>query len=156
MKHIKVFESFVPEELNEISSETIKSAADISIAQGQPGRAAEILKTHFYNYMGKPFQNGTLTDIKINGSYDRSSIESVNVIYTRPKQWVPTRPEEKTEDVNFHYDVKNDQWKLFGQEIGKREARLLSEIATIMNPQTKYKVASQNLPIKGYGMERDW
>jgi hypothetical protein len=154
MKHIKVFENFVPEELNEISSETIKSATDISIAQGQPGRAAELLKTHFYNYMGKPFQNGILSDIKVNSTYDQSSISSIRVVYTDTN-----RLKDEPENRYFTYIVGEDLWKLSGRQVSKREARLLSEIATIMNPQTKYKIATQNLPIQGYGMQmggNDW
>ena len=145
MKHIKVFESFVSGELNEISSETIKSAADIAMSQGQPGRVGDMLKTHFHNYMGKPFNGGTLIDISVRGSSDGSSIDYVLVTYN-----------DRFSDKAFYYDVIQDLWKLSGAELEKREARLLSEIATIMNPQTKYKIASQNLPIKGYGMKRDW
>jgi len=147
MKHIKVFESFVPGELNEISSETIKSAADVAVSQGQPGRAGELLKTHFYNYMDKPFLDGTLSDIEIQLNYDKSSIDRVIVTYIKPSMDLT---------LYIYYDLKNDEWNTKGRELGKREARLLSEIALIMNPQTKYKIASKYLPIKGYGMEPNW
>jgi hypothetical protein len=143
MKHIKVFESFVPEELNEISSETIKSAADIAMSQGQPGRVGEMLKTHFYNYIGKQFQDGILTDITVKRSHFENAIASVSVKYTK---------EDGSENI-FYYDSYDDSWNTRKEEIGRREANLLSEIAVIMNPQTKYKIATQNLPIKGYGME---
>jgi hypothetical protein len=142
MKHIKVFENFVPEKLNEISSETIKSAADIAMSQGQPGRVAELLKTHFYNYMEKPFHDGVLKDIKVKSYGGGSSIDAVNVLFSNPGL---------DRDEYFSYDVRSDLWRLGGHEIGKREAKLLSGIATILNPETKYKIATQNLPIKGYG-----
>lgn len=136
----------------EISSDTFKSAVDVARGRGEDKRASKLGSTFLNSFVGKPLMGGTVSRIDIQkpsfGDYFDVTLEvlvptqGTDGMYNKPKF--------------IYYDVENDDWNMKGKglEVTRQDARVLSQIATKVNPDTKYRQGTQHFDIVGMSEAR--
>jgi hypothetical protein len=147
MKRIKTkFIDFV----NEISSDTFKSAIDISKKNGTDGRTRILGKLYFDKFIGKDLLGGKITYIEvINPS--QGNYKQVNIEIEKEKVIDTGYNAGKTKMVKdyIQYDIDKDSYSELN-EIERKDAVILSNIAKHINPETKYKEVTKHFKIKGW------
>lgn len=134
--------------ISEISADTFKSAVDVARGRGEDRRASKMGSTFLHSFIGKPLMGGKISKIDIQkpsfGDYFDVTLEilvptqGTHGMYDKPKY--------------LYYDIENDDWNLKGKgfEITRSDARILSQIAAKVNPDTKYSKGVQHFDIKGF------
>jgi hypothetical protein len=134
--------------IKEISADTFKSAVDVARGRGENQRASKLGSTFLNSFVGKPLMGGKISKIDIQkpsfGDYFDVTLEVL--VPTQGTQGMYDKPKY------LYYDVENDDWNLKGKgiEITRPDARMLSQIATKINPDTKYSSGVENFDIKGF------
>ena len=134
--------------IKEISSDTFKRAVDVARGRGEDRRASNLGSTFLNSFVGKPLMGGKISKIDIQkpsfGDYFDVTLEVL----------VPTQGTDGMYDkpTYLYYDVENDDWGMKGKglEVTRLDARMLSQIATKINPDTKYSKGVENFDIKGF------
>jgi len=133
--------------ISEISSDTFKSAVDVARNRGENQRASKLGSTFLNAFVGKPLMGGKIFKIDIQkpsfGDYFHATLKVL--VPTQGTQGMYDKPEY------LYYDVENDDWNMKGKglEITRSDARVLSQIATKINPDTKYSRGVEHFDIKG-------
>lgn len=152
MKHMSDYRDFIgKKKLNEISSETFKSAIDVSRGRGTDTRTYKLGRTYFNEFIGKPFMGGKIIDIGVDspqqGNYKIVLIRFKKDVYQdsgyNKGRSVPV-------EGTIHYDIDKDEFTLGKDPIDRKDAVVLSKIAQKINPDTKYKETGRYFKIKGY------
>jgi hypothetical protein len=152
LKHMSDYRDFInKKKINEISSETVKSAINVSKERGSEKRTYKMGQLYFNQFIGNPLMGGKITDIGIfnpnQGNYRKVSIEYEKPIYHdsgyHKGQTIPKKD-------YIYYDIDGDLFDLDNLEIDRRDAVVLSKIAKHINPETKYKETGRHFKIKGH------
>lgn len=125
----------------EISSDTFKSAINVSKKRGTDRRTHKLGQLYFDKYIGKPLMGGKIVDIGV--SSPKQSNYRLVVIE------IEFNDGEKKRKDFIQYDINDDIYNI-DQEIERRDAVTLSKIAKHINPETKYKETGKYFQIKGY------
>lgn len=136
----------------EISADTFKSAVDVARGRGEDRRASNLGSTFLNSFVGKLLMGGTISRIDIQkpsfGDYFDVTLEVL----------VPTQGTDGMYDKPkyLYYDVENDDWGMKGKglEVTRQDARVLSQIAIKVNPDTKYRQGTQHFDIVGMNEAR--
>jgi hypothetical protein len=128
------------EKINEISSDLFKSAVNVAQEKGEKNRVANMGKTFFNKFIGKPLMNGTIKNVDF-------YVDGLDVIIKRDSKVEPSKNTIK----RITYNITNDHWDLSDEEITRQDARIFSLLAKHINPDTKYGKGSAGFRIQGYG-----
>jgi hypothetical protein len=138
-------------EMREVSSDTFKSAVDVARNRGENERASKLGSTFLNAFVGKPLMGGKISKIDIQkpsfGDYFDATLEVL--VPTQGTQGMYDKPKY------LYYDVENDDWNMKGKglEVTRQDARVLSQIAVKLNPESKYKQGTQHFDIIGFNEE---
>lgn len=150
MKKLKTFS-----ELNELSRELIDRTSDAMYSRGQKTRAKKLVNTYnetnynFKSFIGKSlFKNEFVINIVIDKEEynDQFSNKEIIKVYTSNKQ------EFNTSHGTVVYYIDEDKWVGLPHknEIGRQDVRLLSKIAAVVNPDTKYLKGTGDIQVGEY------
>jgi hypothetical protein len=128
--------------INEISPDMFKRAIDVSKKRGTDIRTYKLGQTYLNKFVGKPLLGGTIVDIGI----DKPRQGDYSDVIIRLE--VPT-DDGRMEYFSIRYDIDNDEYNDVGK-IDRKDAVVLSKIAQLMNPETKYKQTGMHFKIKGW------
>jgi hypothetical protein len=150
---VKNFKQFVNEQkLNEISSDTFKSAINVSKERDLIGRTEKLGSLYFKDFIGKPiFDDGIIENISI-AAYksDSRRLVALDLKYSNKNQTYYNDDTNYPKSRWINYDIDDDMWINIDWEINRSDARLLGKIAEKINPDTKYKETGKFFNIKGW------
>jgi hypothetical protein len=130
----------------EISSDTFKSAINVSKERGTDIRTQKLGQLYFNKFIGKPLIGGEIYDIVVNnprqGSYRTVTIQ---VEFKFNSEVVP----DSLKYDFIEYDIDKDLFNI-NLEIDRKDSVVLSKIAKHINPETKYKETGKYFQIKGW------
>lgn len=139
---VKNFEQFLNEQkLNEISSDSFKSAINVSKERGTDRRTYNLGRLYLNQFKGKNLIGGEITDIGIHAP-QQANYRNVGIEITKSVGY------NKLEKNYIYYDIDNDFYEV--GEIDRKDAVVLSKIAQHINPNTKYKETGKYFTIKGW------
>jgi hypothetical protein len=149
-KMIKNFKQFVNEQkVNEISSNTFKSAINVSKERGTDRRTYKLGELYLHKFIGKDLIGGKITNIGVHspqqGNYRNVAIEVTKNVYQDSGY---NKGENKLVEDYIYYDIDKDIYDV--GEIDRKDAVVLSKIAQHINPETKYKEIGKYFQIKGW------
>ena len=133
--------------INEISSDTVKSAINVSKDRGTDRRTYKIGKLYFNQFIGKPLLGGKISDIGIH-SPQQANYRNVAIQVEHEYPNAPVVPDSLKYDY-IYYDIDNDFYEGV-DEVDRKDAVVLSKIAQHINPNTKYKETGKYFKIKGH------
>jgi hypothetical protein len=141
---------FVNEQtINEISSDTFKSAINVSKERGSDKRTYKLGELFLNKFMGKNLLGGEITNIGVfspqQGNYRIVSIEITKNVYQDSGY---NKGENKPVKNYVYYDIDNDTYDI-DYEIDRKDSVVLSKIAQHINPDTKYRETGKHFKIKG-------
>lgn len=110
-------------QLNEISSDTFKSAVDKSNKAGSDKRTDRLSKLYFEEFIGYKVLNGRIKDIVAVGG------DEIGIIVDMDNE----------KDKTFYYAYTKDDFSGDGTPMDRRSAVVFSKIFKKINPDTKYK-----------------
>lgn len=126
----------------EISSDTFKSAINVSKERGTDIRTQKLGQLYFNKFIGKQLMGGNIYDIVVNnprqGSYRTVTIQVEYQVDTNSPKY----------DF-IEYDIDKDLFNI-NHEIDRKDSVVLSKIAKHINPETKYKETGKYFQIKGW------
>jgi hypothetical protein len=135
--------------LDEISSNTFKSAINVSKERGTDRRTSKLGQLYFNQFIGKPLDGGKITNIGVNapqqGNYRMVTIEIEKIVYQDSGY---NKGEDKLIKDYIYYDIDKDIYDV--GDIDRKDAVVLSKIAQHINPDTKYKETGKYFNIKGW------
>jgi hypothetical protein len=131
--------------LNEISSDTFKSAINVSRQRGTDIRTDKLSKLYLHQFMGKDLMGGKITNI---GIFPDDFVYIEITKSTEPDSDY-YKSGQKMIKLNFKYDIDNDMFDI-KDKIDRKDAVVFSKIAQKINPETKYKETGKYFNIKGY------
>jgi hypothetical protein len=148
---IKKFVQFVNEQkLNEISSDTFKSAINISKERGTNGRTEKLGSLYFKDFIGKSlFEDGKIEDITIS-AYKNDTRRFVSLLMDYSNLKYHNDNSRYPKNRYILYDIDDDMWMDVDFKISRSDSRLLGKIAEKINPDTKYKETGKYFNIKGF------
>jgi len=141
----------IQEAVTEISSDTFKGAVDVARGRGENQRISNLGSTFLHSFIGKPLMGGKISKIDVQkpsfGGYFDVTLQVL--VPTQGTQGMYDKP------TYLYYDVEGDDWNLKGKglEITRLDARVLSQIAIKVNPDTKYSTGVEHFDIKGFNEE---
>jgi len=137
------------QQLNEISSDTFKSAINVSKERGTDRRTYKLGELYLNQFMGKNLIGGEITNIGTfapqQGNYQSVAIEVTKSVYQDSGY---NKGENKLVKKYIYYDIDKDIYDV--GEIDRKDAVVLSKIAQKINPDTKYKETGKYFNIKGW------
>lgn len=141
----KKIRSQVSEILNEISHNVFNRAMDVAKERGMEIRAYNMGKTYFRKFIGKPLFGGEIIEIGVSAP-KHSNIKLVVITYQVTNEY------GSSSTHSLLYDITKDEYKYNFEmnPIERRDAVILSKIAKMINPETKYASPTANFRIKGY------
>jgi hypothetical protein len=128
--------------LNEISSDTFKSAINVSKERGTDRRTEKLGTLYFNKFIGKPLFGGEIVDIVVQNP-QQSNYRDVTITVKK----VDVEPGEN-KMMYIYYDIDKDYYQINDDPMERKDARVLSTIAQHINPDTKYKEIGSNFNIK--------
>lgn len=132
-------------DMNEISSNTFKSAINVSKERGTDRRTFKLGQTFFNQFIGKPLLGGKITDIGITAP-QQANYRNVTIEVTKSGY---NNGETKLLKDYIYYDIDQDIYDL-NEEIDRKDAVVLAKIASHINPNSKYRETGKYFKIKGY------
>jgi len=129
--------------VNEISSDTFKSAIGKTKEYDQYGRGYRLGQTYLHKFEGKPLLGGTIREI---GAINPPGSDFFNIQVTIDK--IDERGRTTTKYIN--YDVTDDEWDEGIEGASRADARTLSLIAQKVNPDTKYTNINKEFKVHPY------
>jgi hypothetical protein len=149
---VHTFESFSNKQLvNEISSDTFKSAINVSKERGTDRRTYKLGELYLNRFMDKDLIGGKITNIGVHnpqqGNYRNVAIEVTKSVY-QGSDYGYNKGENKLIKDYIYYDIDKDLYEV--DEINRKDAVVLSKIAQHINPSTKYKEIGKYFQIKGW------
>jgi len=153
-KNIKTsLKEFLKEQkLNEISSDTFKSAINISKERNLNRRTENLGKLFFREFIGKEiFEDGIIKDIVI-AAYkgDSRNLVAIDIEHTNKNEPYHYQDARFPKSRWLNYDIDNDNYLDLNRPIERKDSRLLGKIAQKINPDTKYKQTGIHFNIKGW------
>jgi hypothetical protein len=137
------------QQINEISSDTFKSALNVSKERGTDRRTYKLGELYLNKFIGKDLIGGKITNIGVHspqqGNYRNVSIEVTKSVYQDSGY---NKGENKLVKDYIYYDIDKDIYDV--DEIDRKDAVVLSKIAQHINPETKYKETGKYFQIKGW------
>jgi hypothetical protein len=137
------------QKINEISSDTFKSAINVSKERGTDRRTYKLGELYLNKFIGKDLIGGKITNIGVHspqqGNYRNVSIEITKSVYQDSGYY---KGENKILKDYIYYDIDKDIYDV--DEIDRKDAVVLSKIAQHINPDTKYKETGKFFKIKGW------
>lgn len=135
-------------QVKEISSDLFKRTIDVARGRDEDKRVSDLGSTFFNSFKGKPLLGGTIVNIE---TQKPSQADYFDVIVQLS---VPTQKEDGSsfdKTTYIYYDVDRDDWNMKGREyfITRQDARMLSQIATKINPDSKYRQPAAHFDIQG-------
>ena len=135
------------QKLNEISSDTFKSAINVSKERGTDRRTYKLGELYLNKFMGKNLIGGEITNIGVHapqqGNYRNVAIEVTKSVYQDSGY---NKGKSKLVQDYIYYDIDKDIYDV--GEIDRKDAVVLSNIAQHINPNTKYKETGKYFTIK--------
>lgn len=130
----------VRESLNEISADLFKSALGKTKEYDQYNRGFYMGKTFLREFLGKNLFDGTIEDI------GASNADSFFAIYIN----VVSKDSDgrNRSDKAYYYNIDKDQYTNIPEEVSRTDARILSKIATKVNPESKYVNINKEFNVK--------
>jgi hypothetical protein len=145
----KIKEFSNKQKVNEISSEKIKSAINLSKERGTDRRTYKLGELYFNKFIDKDLIGGKISNIGINnpqqGNYRNVAIEVTKNIYQDSGY---NKGKYKKIKDHIYYDIDKDIYDV--GEIDRKDAVVLSKIAQHINPNTKYRETGKYFTIKGW------
>ena len=135
---VKNFKQFV----NEISSDTFKSAINVSKERGLDRRTHKLGELYFNQFIGKPFLDGIISHIDVSNP-QQGNYRQVNIEYKH-------EVDGQTKKDYIRYDIDGDIYDIEDYPIERKDAVILSKIAQHINPKTKFKETGKYFKIKGW------
>lgn len=150
LKHMSDYRDFIKKKkINEISSDTFKSAIDASKERGSDKRTQKFGRLYFNQFIGNPLLNGKIIDIVVNSpqqsNYRDVAIEIEKNVYQDSGYH---KGQNKLVKDYIYYDIDRDLYDV--DEIERKDAVVLSKIAQHINPETKYRETGRHFKIKGH------
>jgi hypothetical protein len=137
--------------LDELSSDAIKKAIDVSKSRGTDSRTYKMGKLYFNQFVGKPFMGGKITDIGIsNPSQGNYKQVVVSFEHRTPQESGYNKGEDIVKTDYIYYDIDKDLFDMESVAIDRKDAVVLAKIALKINPDSKYKETGKYFKIKGY------
>jgi hypothetical protein len=137
------------QQINEISSDTFKSAINVSKERGTDRRTYKLGELYLHKFIGKDLIGGKITNIGVHspqqGNYRIVAIEVTKNVYQDSGY---NKGENKLVKDYIYYDIDKDIYDV--DEIDRKDAVVLSKIAQHINPETKYKETGKYFQIKGW------
>jgi hypothetical protein len=137
------------QQINEISSDTFKSALNLSKERGTDRRTYKLGELYLHKFIGKDLIGGKITNIGVHnpqqGNYRNVVIEVTKNVYQDSGY---NKGENKLVKDYIYYDIDKDIYDV--DEIDRKDAVVLSKIAQHINPETKYKETGKYFQIKGW------
>jgi len=134
------------DELNELSSDTFKSAIDVSKDMGFDQRTKKLGTLYFHKFIGAPLLGGVISNIETNNSSQSNYRNVVIEVDYRDNQ---LDGQIKPKDY-IYYDIDMDDYGMANYDIERKYAVILAKIALHINPTSKYKEVTKFFKIKGY------
>jgi hypothetical protein len=133
------------QKLKEISSDTFKSAINVSKNRGTDKRTYELGGLYFNQFIGKPLVGGKIINIGV-----QSPLQSNYkiVLIEIEKKFINDSGGEYNKKIYINYDIDKDNYDI--DEIDRKDAVVLSKIAQHINPDTKYRETGKYFDIKGW------
>jgi hypothetical protein len=137
---------FVYESLNEISGDLFKSALKKTGEYGQHNRGYSMGSNFFRKFKGLELMGGIIKEI---GATDSDGLV-IQITLDEDKE-----EKDKRRYMAF-YKVDKDEWEVVrhndwtpieSKDINRRDARILSQIALMVNPDSKYKNINKSFNI---------
>ena len=140
------------QKLNEISSDTFKSAINVSKERDLIGRTENLGDLYFHEFIGKPiFEDGVIKSIKIAAYKSMAKrLVAINVEYSNKNQIYHNDDQSFPKQNTIWYDIDSDIYNNVDFKIQRKDAFLLWKIAQKINPDTKYKETGKYFNIKGW------
>jgi hypothetical protein len=144
---IKLFEDFI----TELSSDTILSAARKMDDLKQNNRSNKLLKNSvFSEFIDSELCLGKIKDIskKSEKSIFKSDTDYLNIVIDYNRKWM-----NNSKDYTIKYDINKDKLiipKAYGVEVTRKDARILSKIVSVINPNSQYKNGVGDITITHY------
>ena len=135
---VKNFKQFV----NEISSDTFKSAINVSKERGLDRRTHKLGELYFNQFIGKPLLDGIISHIDVSNP-QQGNYRQVNIEYKH-------EVDGQTKKDYIRYDIDGDKYDIEDYPIERKDAVILSKIAQHINPKTKFKETGKYFEIKGW------
>ena len=145
MKSIKLFEEFI----NELSGALINRTVDTMKSKGQYNRADNLIKTLYDKFIHNELCGGEIINISkkiISKFFNPREYLEITISYN--KKWM-----NNGEDYHIKYYFDEDKLYLpdkYGVKISRKDVRLLSNIISLINPNTKYKTGTGDIKISEY------
>ena len=131
--------------LKEISSTTFKSAVNVSKERGTDRRTYKLGQQYFNQFIGKELMGGKISDIGVNAP-QQGNYRSVRVTIEHTYPNAEVVPDSLKYDY-INYDIDKDLYNI-DEQIDRKDAVVLSKIAQLINPDTKYKQTGMHFNIK--------
>ena len=136
------------QKLNEISSDTFKSAINVAKERNSNGRIEKLSSLYFNDFIGKSiFDEGKIKNITILSDKNEPSKLLLNIIYPNINTQISSNDLKK---YWIYYHIDKDMWLGIDWKMNRTDARLLGKIAEKINPDTKYKETGKYFDIKGW------
>ena len=137
--------------LDELSSNTFKSAINVSKERGTDRRTYKLGELYLNQFIGKDLIGGKITNIGVHSpqqsNYRNIAIEVTKSIYQDSGY---NKGENKLIKDYIYYDIDKDLFDMESVEIDRKDAVVLAKIALKINPDSKYKETGKYFKIKGY------
>ena len=135
-------------QVKEISSDLFKRTIDVARGRDEDERVSKLGSTFFNSFKGKSLLGGTIVNIETQKPQQGDYFDVIVQLS------VPTQKEDGSsfdKTMYIYYDVDRDDWNMKGREyfITRQDARMLSQIATKINPDSKYRQPAAHFDIQG-------
>jgi hypothetical protein len=139
--------------VEELSRELINRTSDAMISKGQNRRARNLIHTYYdANYDFKTFIDKSLFKDEFIGNIVIDEEEHCGKYVEVIKVYYSNNQEFNTSHGNIVYYIDEDKWVGIPHKnnVSRQDARLLGKIATVVNPDTKYKNGTADIEIENY------
>lgn len=137
----------IREFLNEISSDTFKSAINVSKERGTDRRTHNLGALFFNKFIGLPLMGGKIKEITTSNP-QQGNYRQVNIVIEFEYPNTEVVPDSLKYDY-IYYDIDKDFYDI-NTEIDRKDAVILSKIALHINPNSKFKETGKYFQIKGW------
>ncbi|MFW6242943.1 MAG: hypothetical protein ACOC2W_02195 [bacterium] len=142
-------------DVNEISQDLVNKTTQAMRDKGMNKRADKLsddnIKRLMEEFVDLPlYENYVIMGFSIKNKPEFNTYENKNINKLVIHVGSPRTQQYNTTTFQIEYDIDNDQYYTGYDEIDRKSARILSKIATKINPNTKYKDGIGDFKIKGW------